>query len=190
MATRRLPRARTKKRGLPVTDRCQKFIERMAHHGQSEQAAVEAGYSAKSAASMGRTLAAKYRDEIQQGLADRIGSEQSGAFEIICDLAANSENDQVRLKAAMDIMSRGPHLAGQRLESDNPDAQSIPELIEEMLQQVGPELTAQILTKQGIPVPEHIAEACKAKETEQVEPEQEPKPDTSTPDTVVVSLPN
>ena len=134
------------------TVKAKRFIENVAYGLPTRDAAIKAGYPEKSASSKGRSLAVDHATAIDKAVATRIGRKQGFALNIIVDLANNAENERVRLDAAKDILNRGAHVTGTRIDAG--ETQSLEQLIRALETQLGMEQTLHFLQANGIPLPE------------------------------------
>ena len=137
------------------TAKAKAFIQNVARGLPTREAAIQAGYPEKSAASKGRQLACDHAAAIDKAVALRIGRKQGFALDIIVDLANNSENDRVRLDAAKDILNRGAHVTATR-QIDGQSMQSLEQLIRALEMQLGPAQTVTFLIANKIPVPDRL----------------------------------
>ena len=89
-----------------MTERQDKFIEYYSLTGNASRAAVEAGYSEKTAKQKGYELKNLLREEIndqtQKVLADKIPA----TLNVLSKLAEEAESESVRLGAVKDILDR------------------------------------------------------------------------------------
>lgn len=157
------------KTGRTLSKKVQAFIRHCAETGNAADAIRHAGFNTKDPENMGRQYRFRYRVQIEKAVTERIELEQPGALDVIVKLAKDSENDQVRLKAAQDILNRGNHLIGQRADQAKPE-QSTADLIAEMVRIQGEQATALALERMDIPIPDYIAEQVRRAGLPRAEP--------------------
>lgn len=103
------------RRRLGPTQKELDFIENFTDHGDWELAAKQSGYSEKSAYVIGCQLKKKLVHEIDSRLTEKMGGDCVLARSVIVKLAKEASSEDVRLKAAKDIMDRGGHPASKEI---------------------------------------------------------------------------
>ena len=115
-----------------VTERQEKFIEYYSLTGNAAKAAVEAGYSEKTAKQKGYELKNLLREEIndqtQKVLADKVPV----TLNILSKLAEEAESESVRLGAVKDILDRAGLKPVERIEQTNIERMSNEEIQREL----------------------------------------------------------
>lgn len=113
------------------------FIEKYMEHGDGVRAAIEAGFSEKSAPSYASQLKRKLRVEIDKYAREHLATESSMMLSVVHKLAREAQSEDVRLKAAKDWLDR----AGYKPVNEHRDLteKQTPEQLLEMLRQVLPE---------------------------------------------------
>jgi phage terminase small subunit len=115
-----------------VTERQEKFIEYYSLTGNASRAAVEAGYSEKTAKQKGYELKNLLREEIndqtQKVLADKVPV----TLNILSKLAEEAESESVRLGAVKDILDRAGLKPVERIEQTNIEKMSNEEIQREI----------------------------------------------------------
>jgi phage terminase small subunit len=115
-----------------MTERQEKFIEYYSLTGNASRAAVEAGYSEKTAKQKGYELKNLLREEIndqtQKVLADKVPV----TLNILSKLAEEAESESVRLGAVKDILDRAGLKPVERIEQTNIEKMSNEEIQREI----------------------------------------------------------
>jgi phage terminase small subunit len=115
-----------------MTERQEKFIEYYSLTGNASRAAVEAGYSEKTAKQKGYELKNLLREEIndqtQKVLADKIPA----TLNVLSKLAEEAESESVRLGAVKDILDRAGLKPVERIEQTNIEKMSNEEIQREL----------------------------------------------------------
>ena len=115
-----------------MTERQEKFIEYYSITGNAAKAAVEAGYSEKTAKQKGYELKHLLREEIndqtQKVLADKVPV----TLNILSKLAEEAESESVRLGAVKDILDRAGLKPVERIEQTNIERMSNEEIQREL----------------------------------------------------------
>ncbi len=156
---------KTAKRGLSLAPRKIAFIAAYVDLGDTVKAAIVAGYSERSAAQQGGKLRRELQDQIFEAAKIEPSRLAPQALAVIRDLMQNAERESVKLDAAKYLLDRSLGKTAQVVEMSVRGAeQTIPELIQEMYDQVGAFLTAEILRHQEIPVPKEIQEEIERKD--------------------------
>lgn len=124
------------RRRLGPTEMEQAFIENYTEHGDQELAATQAGYSEKCIRSIASQLKRKLRTEIDARLAEKMNGDCAIARSVIVKLCTSSESEDIKLKAAKDILDRGGHPASKEIVSVK-QTHSPGQLIERLREQLG-----------------------------------------------------
>jgi hypothetical protein len=121
-----------------MTDKETAFLEHYIECADATEAAIKAGYSAKTAHVAGSKLKRKLEAEIRERVGKNFGSFSAEAAKIIRDLAHRSTNEQTRYHAAKDILDRAGFKPTDKYEEIDHEPSDPAELI----RQVAASLTA------------------------------------------------
>jgi len=137
------------RRRLGPTEKELMYIEFYTDHGDATLAAKQAGYSEHSAQVIGSQLKKKLRAELDERLTEKMTGDCALARSVIVKLCKEAQSDDIRLKAAKDIMDRGGHPAAKEIiakeEKKRPD-----QLIEQLRGQLGDDV-ANAIARQYTP---------------------------------------
>lgn len=127
---------------VPKTQRQIDFCNQYIITGNAKKAALAAGYSASDPEKAGWRLKTRFQEYIQQAVKDNIGKMVPGALEIVNYLAINAESEQVRLKAAQDILDRAGYKPTNKTEQTvvSVEEKSTEELEAELASLIGQEI--------------------------------------------------
>ena len=88
------------------TEKQELFIEAYCSIGNATKAAIQAGYSEKTAKQQGHVLKKRLHKEIDELIRKRVQDAVPAAFNELSSLVQNATSEQVRLAAAKDILDR------------------------------------------------------------------------------------
>ena len=100
-----------------LTEKQNAFVKEIALTGNGTQSAIKAGYSEKTAYQKGHQLRWQFQHQIENETRRLMASAVPGALAQIVDLASHATSEQVRLRAAKDIMDRAGLKPTERIEN-------------------------------------------------------------------------
>jgi len=105
-----------------------KFIEHYTLTGNATKAAIEAGYSEKTAKIKGSQLKAQFANEIREATQDKVPA----GLRWLSELAEKAESESVRLGAVRDLLDRAGLKPVERIETTTIEAMSNEEIQREL----------------------------------------------------------
>lgn len=134
------------RRRLGPTEKELAFIESYTEHGDGTLAAIQAGYSEKSAQVIGSQLKKKLKQELDARLTEKMNADCVLARSVIVKLAKDAQSEDTRLKAAKDIMDRGGRPASKEIISVK-ENRTPTELLDKLRQELGDDIVDQLADK-------------------------------------------
>ena len=103
---------------MPVnTEKQAKFIEQFVLHGNATRAAIEAGFSSKTAEQKGYELKTRFVNEITVATRKAIIDGVPSALAQLKTLSLEAESESVRLQACKDVLDRAGLKPTDRIEN-------------------------------------------------------------------------
>ena len=115
-----------------ITPQQQKFIDHFILTGNASQAAVDAGYSEKTARQKGHELKNLYRSEIMQATQKLLTDQVPAGLRWLSELAESAESESVRLGAIRDLLDRAGLKPVERVETTTIEKMSTEEIEREL----------------------------------------------------------
>ena len=115
-----------------ITPQQQKFIDHFILTGNASQAAVDAGYSEKTARQKGHELKNLYRSEIMQATQKLLTDQVPAGLRWLSELAESAESESVRLGAIRDLLDRAGLKPVERVETTTIEKMSSEEIEREL----------------------------------------------------------
>jgi len=115
-----------------ITPQQQKFIDHFILTGNASQAAVDAGYSEKTARQKGHELKNLYRSEIMQATQKLLTDQVPAGLRWLSELAESAESESVRLGAIRDLLDRAGLKPVERVETTTIEKMSNAEIEREL----------------------------------------------------------
>ena len=115
-----------------ITPQQQKFIDHFILTGNASQAAVDAGYSEKTARQKGHELKNLYRSEIMQATQKLLTDQVPAGLRWLNELAESAESESVRLGAVRDLLDRAGLKPVERVETTTIEKMSNAEIEREL----------------------------------------------------------
>ena len=115
-----------------ITPQQQKFIDHFVLTGNASQAAVDAGYSEKTARQKGHELKNLYRSEIMQATQKLLTDQVPAGLRWLSELAESAESESVRLGAIRDLLDRAGLKPVERVETTTIEKMSNEEIEREL----------------------------------------------------------
>ena len=115
-----------------ITPQQQKFIDHFILTGNASQAAVDAGYSEKTARQKGHELKNLYRSEIMQATQKLLTDQVPAGLRWLNELAESAESESVRLGAIRDLLDRAGLKPVERVETTTIEKMSNEEIEREL----------------------------------------------------------
>ena len=115
-----------------ITPQQQKFIDHFILTGNASQAAVDAGYSEKTARQKGHELKNLYRSEIMQATQKLLTDQVPAGLRWFSELAESAESESVRLGAIRDLLDRAGLKPVERVETTTIEKMSNEEIEREL----------------------------------------------------------
>ena len=115
-----------------ITPHQQKFIDHFILTGNASQAAVDAGYSEKTARQKGHELKNLYRSEIMQATQKLLTDQVPAGLRWLSELAESAESESVRLGAIRDLLDRAGLKPVERVETTTIEKMSNEEIEREL----------------------------------------------------------
>lgn len=109
----------------------EQFIESYVKHSNATQAAIEAGYSEKTARVQGSQLVKRYQNEIDQKVKEELNALQGLAVNHLRKLL-EAESEAVQMAATKDILDRTGHKPTEKQEIIH-DAKPSPQEVQEQI---------------------------------------------------------
>ena len=115
-----------------ITGKQEKFIELYCKSGNATQAALDAGYSEKTARQQGHQLKKTFRSRIDTYVVDNMSDVIPENLSIVQELARSSPSDSVKLSAANSLLDRAGLKPVERIEQTTVEHMSIEEIDKEL----------------------------------------------------------
>ena len=109
-----------------------KFIEHYTLTGNATKAAIEAGYSEKTAKDKGSQLKAQFNNEIREATQRLLQDKIPAGLHWLAELAEKAESESVRLGAVRDLLDRAGLKPIERIETTTIEAMSNEEIQREL----------------------------------------------------------
>ena len=110
----------------------EKFVDHFCLTGNATQAAIEAGYSKKTAKQQGHRLKNQLGQEIEERIKKLLQSKIPVGINWLLELAEASQSDSVRLGAIKDLLDRAGLKPVEKIEQTNVEQMSIEEIDKEL----------------------------------------------------------
>jgi hypothetical protein len=115
-----------------MSDKMERFVEFYSLSGNATQAAINAGYSEKTAKQQGYKLKHQLQDQIEEQVKKVLVQKIPAALNWVSDLAESAQSEAVRLGAIKDILDRAGMKPVDRVEQTNIEKLSTEELEREL----------------------------------------------------------
>ena len=110
----------------------EKFVDHFCLTGNATQAAIEAGYSQKTAKQQGHRLKNQLGQAIEEKIKKLLLAKIPLGINWILELAESSQSDSVRLGAVKDLLDRAGLKPIERIEQTNVENKSRDEILKEL----------------------------------------------------------
>jgi|TARA_R100000656_G_scaffold96010_1_gene69730 phage terminase small subunit len=110
----------------------EKFVDHFCLTGNATQAAIEAGYSQKTAKQQGHRLKNQLGQAIEEKIKKLLLAKIPLGINWLLELAESSQSDSVRLGAVKDLLDRAGLKPIERIEQTNVENKSRDEILKEL----------------------------------------------------------